>query len=262
MPDSRPAVIYHCCLLLWLLAASLAFSPAAQAQPADTQRAQQLMADAEKRLAALFSAGRLSLGRPVFIRIFKIPGSLELWLQGDDGFELLQTYPLCSYSGYPGPKLQEGDWQSPEGFYTVTKEQLNPNSKYHLSFNIGFPNAFDTARLRTGSQIMVHGGCRSMGCYAMGDRAIEEIYLLVHSALAGGQGKVNVHVFPFRLTAGNLKKYRYSPWRQFWRMLEPGYTYFENTGQVPEITTQKGQYVVNGNRLNVAMSDFSNKVNQ
>ena len=80
------------------------------------------------------------------------------------------TYPICLWSGRLGPKLREGDRQAPEGFYTVSAEQLNPNSRWHRSFSLGFPNAFDQAHGRTGSFIMVHGGCPSIGCYAMTDR--------------------------------------------------------------------------------------------
>lgn len=252
----------HCVVLAGLLIAATTTPQKTTAQTPGTEKAEQLMAEAQKRITPILVRKQLMLGAPVFIRIFKIPATLELWLQGEDAFELFQSYPLCRYSGFPGPKLQEGDWQSPEGFYTVTGQQLNPNSNYHLSFNIGYPNMFDRSRLRTGSMIMIHGGCMSMGCYALGNKAIEEVYLLVHSALAGNQAEIDVHVFPFQLTPENMKKYKHSPWWSFWRMLEPGYKFFEKTGQVPEIAVQNGQYIVNGNRQKLAKNEFTNRIIQ
>ena len=90
------------------------------------------------------------------------------------------------------PKLMQGDHQAPEGFYDITPDQMNPNSSEYLGFNTGFPNAFDRSLGRTGSFLMVHGGCRSAGCYAMTDYAMEEIYGLVDEAFKGGQEKVQL----------------------------------------------------------------------
>ena len=98
-------------------------------------------------------------------------------------FVLFKSYPICTFSGDLGPKLAEGDRQAPEGFYRVTVKQLNPASRHHLAFNVGFPNAFDRQLERTGSELMVHGGCSSVGCYAMGDAQVDEIYALVDAAL-------------------------------------------------------------------------------
>ena len=123
----------------------------------------------DERLGDALASRGLEIGRPVFIRIFKEESELEIWLEGDDAFELLRTYPVCYFSGHLGPKLREGDRQSPEGFYFVKPAQMNPNSRYHLAFNIGYPNAYDRAHGRTGSAIMVHGDCVSIGCYAMTD---------------------------------------------------------------------------------------------
>ncbi|TNF43214.1 MAG: hypothetical protein EP216_04205, partial [Epsilonproteobacteria bacterium] len=126
----------------------------------------------EERLALLSAKA----GDPVFIRIFKEESLLEIWIRSGTEYQHLKDYFICAYSGYLGPKLQEGDRQAPEGFYKVKKHHLNPNSKYHLSFNLGFPNEYDLAHERTGSYLMVHGNCVSDGCYAMTDEKIEEIY--------------------------------------------------------------------------------------
>jgi murein L,D-transpeptidase YafK len=148
------------------------------------------------------------VGAPVFLRVFKEEAELELWIDTPDGMHLFQTYPICRFSGQLGPKLREGDRQAPEGVYRVTKNSLNPNSSYHLSFNLGFPNAFDRAHGRTGSFLMIHGDCRSIGCYAMTDPGIEQIYVLVEAALRAGQPRVDVHAFPFRMTDQRMQQVR------------------------------------------------------
>src|SRR6476646_7180694 len=113
----------------------------------------------------------LALGDAAFIRIFKEERVLELWLKpkGSAQFKLWKTWPIAAMSGHLGPKLKEGDQQAPEGFYEVNVDTLNPQSDYHLAFNIGYPNAFDQAKGRTGSYIMVHGNSVSIGCFAMTD---------------------------------------------------------------------------------------------
>ncbi|MDO4643007.1 MAG: murein L,D-transpeptidase family protein [Cardiobacteriaceae bacterium] len=182
-------------------------------------------------------------GAPAFIRIFKKEEVLEVWLQKDSGeYALFLDYPICIYSGELGPKTREGDKQSPEGFYRVGREALNPNSNYHLSFNLGYPNTYDRAHGYSGSMLMVHGKCVSIGCYAMGDRQIEEIYTLVGSALQRGQPFVYVNAFPFRLTDANLAAYSDNRWYDFWRMLKPGYDYFERYHRPPEIDVVDGRY--------------------
>jgi len=238
---------------LMLLAAGL---PETQAGVPTTPKANSIMNQAKARIAGELAEKGFELGQPVFMRIFKMGGELEVWIQKNGRFALFNTYPICSYSGYPGPKLYEGDWQSPEGFYTVSAGQMNPNSQYHLSFNVGYPNAFDKARKRTGSCIMVHGGCSSRGCFAMGNERMEEIYLLAHSALSHGQKNFSLHIFPFRMTPHNMTQFKSSPWFGFWKNLQQGYNAFEMSHQVPLITADKGKYVVN-EHLKLAMSDKS-----
>jgi murein L,D-transpeptidase YafK len=208
-----------------------------------TPKADRLMTQAEPRVKKELARKGMRLGQPVFMRIFKLSKQLELWLYNRGKFRLFKTYPICSYSGYVGPKLAEGDWQSPEGFYTVSAEQMNPKSRFHLSFNIGYPNRSDVERSCTGSAIMVHGNCISQGCFAMGNEQIEEIYLLAYQAFLHGQEQFNIHIFPFPMTRDNLVKYRYSPWYDFWSNLAAGYNAFEQTRQVPIISTAGGRYV-------------------
>jgi len=188
----------------------------------------------------------LKVGAPVFMRIFKLESELELWMEKDGRYELFATYPICLWSGRLGPKLQEGDLQAPEGFYSVTKEQLNPNSRWHRSFNLGFPNAFDRSLGRTGSFLMVHGGCQSVGCFAMTNDVVDEIWRLVTAALDSGQQAFDVQVFPFRMTERNLAMRRQDRWGDFWADLKRGYDAFERTHQPPAISVCDGRYVVAG----------------
>lgn len=184
---------------------------------------------------------RISL-RPIFIRIFKLPGVLEIWERTDEVYVLSRTYPICSFSGFLGPKRREGDRQSPEGFYSISARKLNPASKYHLSFDIGYPNLYDTARGYTGSSIMVHGGCTSSGCFAMTDKGMEEIYGAVKKAFQGGQTTIPIHIFPFALTPENLDTFAASPWIEFWKSMAPLYHHFERTGQVPTVFLDNNGY--------------------
>ncbi|MFL5259671.1 MAG: L,D-transpeptidase family protein [Hyphomicrobiales bacterium] len=185
----------------------------------------------------------LRIGAPVFIRIFKEESELELWMRGDQGWVLFQTYPICKWSGELGPKLKQGDRQAPEGFYRVGASQLNPNSRRYRAFNLGFPNAYDREWGRTGSYLMVHGGCTSVGCYAMTDAQAGDIYRLVEGALANGAEAVDVHAFPFRMTEVNLARHLASPWRNFWRELKRGYDIFEQTREIPAVGVVERHYV-------------------
>jgi len=137
-------------------------------------------------LLALLRQKKMPKHSPIVVRIFKEEAELEVWKQDSSGhFQLLKTFPICRWSGDLGPKLHQGDRQAPEGFYTVTPELMNPNSNYYLAINTGFPNSFDKANNRNGSLLMIHGDCSSMGCYAMTDEQISEIYALARDALLG-----------------------------------------------------------------------------
>ena len=193
-------------------------------------------------MAAAFERQGLTWGAPVFLRIFKEEAVLELWVENGARYELFKTYPICAYSGDLGPKLKEGDRQAPEGFYEVGLRALNPQSSYHLSFNLGFPNAYDRSHGRTGSFLMVHGACVSIGCYAMTDPLIEEIYVTVEAALRTGQGAVPVHAFPFRMTEARMEAMRGHRWFEFWENVAEGYRAFEKDQRLPEVSAADGVY--------------------
>lgn len=181
---------------------------------AENARSEAAKKRVESRLKKLF-------GCPVYLRAFKEEEELELWVQQGGTWHLHHTYPILGQSGTLGPKTAEGDEQVPEGFYAVIPRSMNPCSSYHLSFNIGYPNAYDTALGRTGSLIMIHGKACSIGCLAMGDPAIEEIYTLVAEALRSAPDRpVPVHIFPFRMTEERLTAEADSPHIDFWRYLQ------------------------------------------
>ena len=200
--------------------------------------------EAHARIDGALAKKSLSFGSSIYVRIFKEEAELEVWLQHGSQYELFKTYPVCRMSGALGPKEREGDAQSPEGFYDVTRSKLNPASNYHLSFDIGYPNAYDRSLGRTGSFIMVHGNCVSIGCFAMTDPGIEEIYLLADAALAKGQRSFGVHIFPFRMTAENMRRHAGSQWAPFWSDLKAGYDAFEAKHVPPDVDVRGGHYVV------------------
>lgn len=217
----------------------VAFSSFAYAET----RAEQAAKRVKPALVTALQKKNLSYGSPVFIRVFKSEKVLEIWVRQNDSFALFHSYPICTFSGQLGPKLREGDGQSPEGFYQVGLGQLNPYSSYHLSFNLGYPNTYDRANGRTGNYLMVHGNCVSIGCYAMGDEAIEEIYTLMEAALRGGQKNIDVHVFPFRFDSTKLAWQR-SEWKPFWSDLKTGFDAFNQTKKPPTVTVVNKRYRV------------------
>jgi murein L,D-transpeptidase YafK len=198
----------------------------------------------------------MELQSPILVRIFKQEAELEVWKQTRSGqFALLKTYPICRWSGDLGPKVREGDRQAPEGFYSITPAQMNPQSSFYLSFNTGYPNAFDSALGRTGSQLMVHGDCSSRGCYAMTDEQISEIYALGRESFFGGQRAFQLQAFPFKMTPINMAKHRNNPNMPFWKMIKEGYDHFEVTRTEPKVDFCEKKYVFNATRAPNAKRD-------
>ncbi|MFI5013681.1 MAG: murein L,D-transpeptidase family protein [Hyphomicrobiales bacterium] len=180
---------------------------------------------------------------PVLIRTYKQEAEFEVWKKDTGGrYALLKTFPMCRWSGQLGPKHKEGDRQAPEGYYAITPGQMNPNSNYHLSYDIGYPNAYDRAHGGTGAYLMVHGDCSSAGCYSMTDQQIEEIYALVREAQSGGEKAVQMQAFPFRFTPENMARHRLDPNMAFWRNLKEGADRFEITKLDPKVGVCNGRY--------------------
>ena len=212
--------------------------------PSDIPTNGRAMAPLSEQTVKLIADKNMDKESPILVRVFKDEAELEVWKQTRDGqYALLKTYPICKWSGDLGPKKKEGDRQAPEGFYTITPGQMNPNSNYYLAFNTGFPNAYDRSHGYTGSELMVHGDCSSRGCYAMTDEQIQEIYALARDSFFAGQKSFQFDAFPFRMTALNMAKHRNNPNFAFWKMLKEGYDNFEATRQAPQVAVCEQRYL-------------------
>ncbi|GAC1332443.1 MAG: murein L,D-transpeptidase [Beijerinckiaceae bacterium] len=200
---------------------------------------------------ALMAEKGTSKQAPMLIRTYKKEAEFEIWKMGSDGrYALLKTYPMCRWSGQLGPKVKEGDRQVPEGFYAITPGQMNPNSAYYLSFNVGYPNAYDRAHGASGGAIMVHGACSSAGCFSMTDQQIAEIYAVARESFAGGQREIQMESFPFRMTPENFAKHRADPNIAFWKQLKEGADNFEVTKLEPAVGVCGRRYVFNATPAN------------
>ncbi len=228
--------------LLLLISLPLAFLPSCKGK---TQANEQAKKEAPKSMETALAEKKLERGSPVFIRAFKEERVLELFIENNTNgqFEIFRTYPIAAASGELGPKLAEGDRQVPEGFYFSRSGDMNPNSSFHLSFNVNYPNAYDRAHERTGTFIMVHGSNVSVGCLAMTDEKIEEIYALCQAALDKGQPFFRVHIFPFRMTSERMAQAAASPHLPFWENLKTGYDLFEENKIPPEVKVREKVYV-------------------
>jgi murein L,D-transpeptidase YafK len=191
-----------------------------------------------KRLDDRLAESGVRRDAPILIRVFKAESEMEVWTGDENGtYSHFATYPICYWSGTLGPKLKEGDKQAPEGFYTVTMEQsFHSGTRWPKSLNIGYPNPFDQVNLRSGSHILIHGGCASIGCFAMTNAVSLEVHKLATDALDAGQPNIPVHVFPFRMTEANFAKYDMPRWNGFWQNLKEGYDLFERTARPPRVT--------------------------
>lgn len=206
------------------------------------------------QLTAAYAEQGLTYPTPrTFIRILKKERVLELWAAAARGpYKQIKTYPICAASGVPGPKRQQGDAQVPEGFYRV--QVFNPWSSYHLSMGINYPNRSDRilgVKGRLGSAIMLHGACASIGCVAITDDKIEEVYLAAaESYIRKGRKPVHVHIFPARLDARGMaylnKRFaKQAKLLSFWRSLEPGFSHFDKHHTLPRIKVdRRGAYQV------------------
>jgi murein L,D-transpeptidase YafK len=198
--------------------------------------------DPPKPIALRLQTRGFKLGQPVLVRIFKEESELEIWMKRNATFEKVFTYPICKWSGSLGPKMQEGDKQSPEGFYFASKKQLLPTSRHHRAINTGFPNSFDQSLGRTGTVLMIHGSCTSIGCYAMTHPGIDDIYTIVEEAMGAGQDAVPMHLFPFRMTEKNLARHTEHSAIAFWRNLAEGDALFAASRLPPDVWACNGKY--------------------
>lgn len=207
-------------------------------------RANAAAARVRQDLEAALEARGLRWGDPVFLRAFKEERVLEVFVkQASSGkFLRFRSYGIAGQSGVLGPKLREGDKQVPEGFYEAGRGSMRPDSDCHLAINTGYPNEYDRAHERTGSFIMIHGVRGSVGCLAMSDARVEEIYTLCDAALTAGQKSFGIHIFPFRMTPERMERSKAEPWWDFWVNLKEGYDWFENKGIPPKWVVRDLRY--------------------
>ena len=228
---------------LWSTAALVATLTLAACQGDFANRAD---APIPPQTVALMSEKGVDPESPTLIRAYKKESELEIWKMRADGrYVHLKTFPMCRWSGQLGPKTREGDRQVPEGFYSITPAQMNPNSNYYLSFNVGYPNQLDRALGHTGGTIMVHGACSSAGCFSMTDAQIAEIYAIARTSFAGGQRAIQMQSYPFRMTPENLAKHRLDQNMAFWKQLKEGNDHFEVTQKEPRVAFCGRRYVFN-----------------
>ena len=222
-------------LILGLLAAVLLSIP--KSKLPDSKRATDVRATVWPRIKKQLIEKGLEPNSPIYLRIFKDESVLEIWVRSGPRCLFFKSYNICYFSGGLGTKTRTGDGKSPEGFYTIGPAQLNPASNYYLAINIGYPNKVEKLKGYTGDAIMVHGHCASIGCYAMTDPGIEEIYTLVYKAFEAGQQKIRLDIFPFRMDERHMKAYAAYSCITFWKTMRPGYLLFEkdHIPQVPGI---------------------------
>ncbi|PKP23208.1 MAG: hypothetical protein CVU05_00585 [Bacteroidetes bacterium HGW-Bacteroidetes-21] len=189
----------------------------------------------------------------IFFRVFKKEEIFELWAKNkeDATFKHIRTFPICASSGSLGPKRKEGDYQVPEGFYTINC--FNPYSNYYLSLGVSYPNESDRKlgfKGKLGGSIFIHGSCCTIGCIPITDALIKELYIYAVEAKNNGQTNIPVHIFPFRMdvddwTVIEKKIPEYKDIIDFWKNIQPGYTYFEKNKKLPKVTVASdGKYVI------------------
>lgn len=231
---------------LIILSTFLTFSCVSSAQNRipSSNRSRNAIYRVKPELEKEFESKGLNYGSPIFIRIFKESMELEIWVKSENKFKFFKTYEICTYGyGTLGPKTIQGDGQAPEGMYFVTPQRLNPLSNFHLSFNLGYPNKYDRIHRRTGGHLMVHGNCVSIGCYAMTNAGIEEIYAIADAAFRNGQSFFRVHIFPFKMNDENMEKHKESEWIEFWKNLKEGYDFFEINKIPPNVEVANKKYI-------------------
>jgi murein L,D-transpeptidase YafK len=215
-------------------------------------RVKEAYKEKETHVKQFFAAKKVDITNVhLFFRAFKQEKILEVWAKpaGETTYQLITTYPVCALSGNLGPKRVEGDYQVPEGFYFI--DRFNPQSNFHLSLGINYPNASDKIlgqKGRLGGDIFIHGSCVTIGCLPMTDDLIKEIYVMAVEAKAHGQQQIPVHIFPLKMKDQNLldlqKQFAADKTLvEFWTELKKGYDLFEKKKQLPTISiTTKGVY--------------------
>jgi murein L,D-transpeptidase YafK len=244
--------------LVFVLCVIISIKASAQSSFIDYQRNFPRVADAMNRKADTLkkqfeAAGLQWPAKQIYIRSFKYDSQLEVWVRNSvqEPFRLFKIYSVCALAGTLGPKRMEGDYQVPEGFYYIN--EFKPNSNYHLSLGINYPNASDKILNddNPGGDIYIHGSCITIGCIPIQDPQIEEVYILAMSAKSSGQDFIPVHIFPVRFN--NVKSMAYfdkttkdnPDIQKFAVKLKEVYDYFEKEKKLPVISiNSKGSYEI------------------
>jgi murein L,D-transpeptidase YafK len=215
-------------------------------------RVQTAMKEKSEAAKQLFAAKNLSYPpQEIFLRVFKREGVLQLWARAVRNFILVKEYKICAASGSLGPKRRQGDSQVPEGFYYI--DRFNPLSNFYLSMGLNYPNESDKilgTKSNLGGDIFIHGNCVSIGCMAMTDDQIKELYLIAVEAKAAGQNRIPVHIFPAKMNQAGMKRLAVEAAQNqsllnFWRNLQEGYEAFETHRRLPSISVDRqGRYII------------------
>jgi murein L,D-transpeptidase YafK len=233
---------------LWWIQITICMATSALSEPAPIS--EDRVALARHRVAPILvhRFAQIGLSYPanfLFFRVHKLEREFEVWARNDnqESYRLVKTYPILGVSGGLGPKRRKGDHQVPEGFYQV--DRFNPRSQFHLSLRIDYPNAADQKKsdpVSPGSEIYVHGGQRSAGCLAMGDDAIEEIYIMSQDA----SPPLPISIFPGRMLDSTWinKELSHPNEIAFWNTLKAGYRFFSERHELPAINVDaEGNYI-------------------
>lgn len=195
----------------------------------------------------------------VYIRSFKYDSQLEVWVKNEKSqpYKLFKTYKVCALAGTLGPKRMQGDYQVPEGFYHIN--QFNPNSLYHLSLGLNYPNMSDrmlSDSLQPGGDIFIHGSCVTTGCIPITNQQMEELYILAAHAKNQGQDFIPVHIFPIDFRNSKSEDYlkrhfqQFSEYTPFASRMKNAFYYFDKYKQVPLIIiNEKGDYIIDDEAL-------------
>lgn len=238
----------------------IGFHSFAQPSPSEMRKYSSRVADAYKRTedTIVKQFAKQNLVWPpaeVYVRSFKYDRQLEVWVKGaeNEPFKLFKTYKVCMQSGTMGPKRLEGDYQVPEGFYYIN--EFNPNSAYHLSLGLNYPNASDmilSDQSRPGNNIYIHGNCVSTGCIPISDVPMEELFIIAGAAKEQGQEFIPVHVYPVKYNIKKSMDYlsemmKTNAYLQaFNTNIKAAFDFFETKKQLPIImVNKKGEYVFN-----------------
>lgn len=201
------------------------------------ERARAAWANKGDTVRALFREAKVAFPpAELTFRVHKAEAELEVWAAGEQKgkMQLVATYGICTMSGGAGPKRKEGDLQVPEGFYRI--EYFWPDSAFYLAGKVSYPNALDKqlGGATPGGDIMIHGGCASIGCIAMSDERIEELWVMGRSVMDAGK-PVEMIILPGKDMSTYLDDAAQARHHAFWKNLDEGNRLFEARHVMPRV---------------------------